>query len=159
VSEDLDLRLSAIERLLCERPPQTPSPALRSRVLAAVEKTVPATPYGKAAEGHPAKHPDVVAGTVLIGAVLMGMALSLLVVASLIPAVSPRAGLQRQLTPFGVPPLLSFAHRAEAAGLVLDDCPPSAPRRTGREPAAPANPHRRDILRSIDARSFLQGDI
>jgi len=158
VSEDLDLRPSAIERLLCERPPQTPSPALRSRVLAAVEKTVNKTARATT-PGCVAERPRAACSRAAAGTFLMGTALALLVAASLILAASPRAGLQRQLTPAGGPPLLSFARRAEASGLLLDRGPSFAARRTGDEPAATAGPRHRAILRSIDARSFLQGDL
>lgn len=148
-----DPETSAIEKMLHDRTRHTPSPALRSRVLAAVDnvlpKKVPATKYGKAAQRHSPEYADLVAGTFLMAA-----ALSLLIVAMLASEAASRriGGTTEQ-------PLLSFAQRAEAAGITLDSTPPSTGQVAVSPPHANAVPRRGDILDSLDARFFLQGDL
>ena len=148
-----DREPSAVERMLHDRTLQTPSPELRTRVLAAVDavlpKKVPATKSGKAAQRHPPEHADLVAGTFL-----MGMALSLLFVAMLSSAAASRR--------IGGPtewPLLSFAQRAEAAGITLDVMPPPAVKVAGGLPYDTLIPRHRNTLHVLDTRSFLQGDL
>jgi hypothetical protein len=153
MTSPFDPEPSAVERMLHDRTRQTPPPALRSRVLAAVDnvlpKKVPATKSGKAAQRHPPEYADLVAGTFL-----MGMALSLLFVAMLSSAAASRR--------IGGPterPLLSFAQRAEAAGITLDVMPPPAVQSAGGPPYDTLIPRHRNTLHVLDTRSFLQGDL
>jgi hypothetical protein len=148
-----DPETSAVEKMLHDRTRQTLSPALRTRVLASVTdvlpKTVPATKYGQAAQRHPPEYADLVAGTFL-----MGTALSLLIIAMLSSEVASRgvsAATDR--------PLLSFAQRAEAAGIALDVIPSSAVQVASGLPRDTAIPRHRETFRVLDTRSFLQGDL
>jgi hypothetical protein len=153
MTSPFDREPSAIERMLHDRTPQTPPPALRSRVLAAVDavlpKKVPATKSGKAAQRHPPEYADLVAGTFL-----MGIALSLLFVAMLSSAAA-----SRRIGGTTERPLLSFAQRAEAAGITLDVMPPPAVQVAGGLPYDTLIPRHRDTLHVLDTRSFLQGDL
>jgi hypothetical protein len=146
-----DPETSAVEKMLHDRTRQTLSPALRSRVLTAVDavlpKKVPATKYGQAAQRHPPEYADLVAGTFLL-------ALSLLIIATLSSdAASRRIGDTTEQ------PLLSFAQRAEAAGITLDVMPPSTVQLAGGLPHDTAIPRHRETFRVLDTRSFLQGDL
>lgn len=158
-----DRELSAVERMLADRTLQPLPPELRTRVLAAVddalqkkvpEKMVPATRSGHAAKQYPPDYDppgyaDLVAGTVLIGT-----ALSLLIIAILSgEAASLRIGDTTER------PLLSFAQRAEAAGITLDAMPPSTVQLAGGLPYETNVPQHRDTLQVLDTRSFLQGDL
>jgi hypothetical protein len=155
-----DREPSAVERMLHDRTRQSPPPALRSRVLAAVDaelpKKVPATKFGKAAQPHPPEYADLVAGTFFLvaGTFLMGMALSLLFVAML----SSEAA-SRRIGDTTDQPLLSFAQRAEAAGITLDVMPPLAVQVAGGQPYDTAIPRHRNTLHVLDTCSFLQGDL
>jgi hypothetical protein len=161
MTSPFDPELSAVERMLHDRTRQTPSPALRSRVLASVDnvlpKTVPATKCGQDAQSHDLIYPDLVAGTFLIlvaGTILMGTALSLLILTTLASEAASRrvsAGTDR--------PLLSFAQRAEAAGIALDVMPPSTRQLASGLPRDTAIPRHRDPFHVLDTRSFLQGDL
>jgi hypothetical protein len=148
-----DHETAAIERLLANRSRHTPPPELRARVLAAVEKKVPATKSGEHGGKESPRYPDLVAGTVW-ALIATALSLLLLVTASW-QAASHRTGLATDR------PMLSFARRAEAAGITLDGEPAAIVRLAGGQTsvrdADVARPH--DILRSIDARSFLQGDL
>jgi hypothetical protein len=152
MTSPFDREPSAIERMLHDRMPQTSPPALRSRVLAAVDavlpKKVPATKSGKAAQRHPPEYADLVAGTFL-----MGIALSLLFVAMLSSAAA-----SRRIGDTTERPLLSFAQRAEAAGITLDVMPPPAVQMASDLPRDTAIPRHRNTLHVLDTRSFLQGD-
>jgi hypothetical protein len=153
MNERFDRDTSAIERMLHDRTLQTPPPELRTRVLAAVDsvlpKKVPATHYGKTVQRDRPQYADLVAGTFL-----MGMALSLLFVAMLsIDAASRRIGDTTERR------LLSFAQRAEAAGITLDVMPPPAVQVAGGLPYDTAIPRQRNTLHVLDTRSFLQGDL
>ena len=55
-------------------------------------------------------------------------------------------------------PLLSFAQRAEAAGITLDVMPPAV-QVAGGLPYDTAIPRQRNTLHVLDTRSFLQGDL
>ena len=148
MNERFDRDTSAIERMLTDRARQSPPPELRTRVLAAVKK-VPATKFGQAAQQHPPEYADLVAGTFL-----MGIALSLLIVAMLSSeAASGRIGDTTER------PLLSFAQRAEAAGITLDVMPPPAVQMASDLPRDTAIPRHRKTLHVLDTRSFLQGDL
>lgn len=153
MSDRSDTDPSAIERMLRRRVPQMPSPALRARVLAAINavppKKVLATTCGKAAQRDPSEYAGVVAGTFL-----MAMALSVPLVATLAwAAASSRVGLAADR------PALSLARRAEAAGITLDVAGPSTKQLAGRDARFDDGGRPRDILRSIDIRSFLQGGL
>ena len=112
-------------------------------------KTVPGTKYGQAAQRHPPEYADLVPGTVL-----MGTALSLLILATLASeAASRRIGGTTE------PPMLSFTQRAEAAGITLDVMPPPAVQLAGGQPYDTAAPRHREPFHVLDARSFLQGDL
>jgi hypothetical protein len=156
MTSPFDPELSAVERMLNDRTRQAPPPALRSRVLTAVEevlrddrtKKVPATKSGKAAQRHPPEYADLVAGTFL-----MATALSLLFVAMLSSAAA-----SRRIGDTTERPLLSFAQRAEAAGITLDVMPPPAVQVASDLPRDTAIPRHRKALHVLDTRSFLQGD-
>ena len=153
MTSPFDPKLSAVERMLTDRTLQPPPPALRSRVLTAVDavlpKTVPATKSGKAAQPHPPEYADLVAGTFL-----MGTALLLLIIAMLSSeAASRRIGGTNER------PLLSFAQRAEAAGITLDVIPPSAVQLASGLPYDTEIPRHNDTLHVLNTRSFLQGDL
>ena len=153
MNERFDRDTSAIERMLHDRTLQTPPSALRTRVLAAVDnvlpKKVPATKYGNAAQQHPPQYADLVAGTFL-----MGTALSLLIIAM----VSSEAASHR-VSGATKRPLLSFAQRAEAAGITLDVMPPSTVQLAVGQPYDTAIPRHRNTFHVLDTRSFLQGDL
>ena len=148
-----DRELSDVERMLHDRTRQTPPPALRTRVLTAVDaelpKMVPATKFGKAAQRHSPEYADLVAGTFL-----MGTALSLL-----IAAILSSDAASRSVSAATERPLLSFAQRAEAAGITLDVIPPSAVQLAVGQPYDTAIPRHRDTFHVLDTRSFLQGDL
>jgi len=157
MTSPFDPELSAVERMLTDRTLQPPPPALRSRVLTAVEevlrddrvKKVPATKSGKAAQRHPPEYADLVAGTFL-----MGTALLLLIIVMLSSeAASRRIGGTNER------PLLSFAQRAEAAGITLDVISPSAVQLASDLPYDTEIPRHRDPFHVLDTRSFLQGDL
>ena len=88
------------------------------------------------------------------GTFLMGTALSLLIIAIL----SSKAAL-RDIGDSTERPMLSFAQRAEAAGITLDSDPPSTARLAVSQPYDAAIPHHRDTLHLLDTRSLLQGDL
>ena len=148
-----DPETSAVEKMLHDRTRQTPPPELRSRVLAAVDdvllKKVPATKYGQAAQRHPPEYADLVAGTFL-----MGTALSLLIIAMLSSEVATR-----RVSAATDQPLLSFAQRAEAAGITLDVMTPSTVQLAGGLHHDNAIPRHREPFHVLDTRSFLQGDL
>ena len=159
-----DPERSAVERMLHDRTLQTPPPALRSRVLAAVDdvlpkkvpkmvpattKMVPATKYGQTAQRHPPEYADLVAGTFLLAT-----ALPLLFVAMLSSAAA-----SRRIGDTTERPLLSFTQRAEAAGITLDVMPPHAVQVAGGRPYDTLIPRHRSTLHVLDTRSFLQGDL
>lgn len=147
-----DSDTSAVEKLLHDRMRQAPPPALRTRVLAAVDevlpKKVPATKYGQHAQSHDPQYADLVAGTFL-----MVTALSVLLVATLSSATGSHLDGSAPDRP-----MLSFAQRAEAAGITLDVAVPSVSHVAGHGTHDDgARPH--DILRSIDTHRFLQGEL
>jgi hypothetical protein len=153
MTSPFDPEPSAIERMLHDRTLQTPSPALRSRVLAAVDnvlpKMVPATKSGKAAQRHSPEYADLVAVTFL-----MGTSLSLL-----IAAILSSDAASRSVSAATERPLLSFAQRAEAAGITLDVMPPSTVQLAGGLSYDTLIPRHRETLHVLDTRSFLQGDL
>jgi hypothetical protein len=84
----------------------------------------------------------------------MGTALSLLIIAMLSSeAASRRIGDTNER------PLLSFAQRAEAAGITLDVIPSSAVQVASGLPRDTDIPRHRDPFHVLDTRSFLQGDL
>jgi hypothetical protein len=153
MSTPFDPEASAVERLLHDRTRQSPPPGMRTRVLTAVDdvlqKKVPATKYGKDTQANDPKYADLVAGTFL-----MVTSLSLLIVATL----SSEAA-SRQVSSATDRPLLSFAQRAEAAGITLDVMPPATVQLAGGLPHDTAIPCHRDTFHVLDTRSFLQGDL
>ena len=153
MTSPFDPKLSAVERMLTDRTLQPPPPALRSRVLTAVDavlpKKVPGTKYGQAAQPHPPEYADLVPGTFL-----MGTALLLLIIVTLSSELSrQRVGTATDQ------PLLSFAQRAEAAGITLDVIPPSAVQLASGLPYDTEIPRHNDTLHVLNTRSFLQGDL
>ena len=158
MTSPFDPELSAFERMLHDRTRQSPPPALRSRVLTAVDavlpktappKTVPGTKYGQAAQPHPPEYADLVPGTVL-----MGTALSLLIIVMLSGEVA-----SRRIGGTTERPLLSFAQRAEAAGITLDAMPPSTVQLAVGLPRDTDIPRHREPFHVLNTRSFLQGDL
>jgi len=144
---------SALEQMLHDRKTQSLPSALRSQVLAAVDnalpKKVPATDYGKAAQHHPPEYADLVAVTFLIGT-----ALSLLIIAILSGEVA-----SRRIGAAAERPLLSFAQRAEAAGITLENAPPLTVRLAAGQQDDTALPRCLHTLRPLDASSYLQGNL
>ena len=156
MNERFDRDTSAIERMLHDRTLKTPPPTLRTRVLTAVDnvlpKMVPGTKYGQAAQPHSPEYADLVPGTVFT--FLMGTALSLLIIAMLSTEVaSHRIGVTTE------GPLISFAKRAEAAGVTLDVMPPSTVQLAVGLLRDTDIPRHSDTLHVLDTRSFLQGDL
>jgi hypothetical protein len=153
MTSPFDRDTSAVEKLLHDRTRQAPPPALRSRVLTAVDdvlpKMVPATKSGKAAQRHSPEYADLVAVTFL-----MGTSLSLL-----IAAILSSDAASRSVSAATERPLLSFAQRAEAAGITLDVMPPPAVQVAGGLPYDTLIPRHRNTLHVLDTRSFLQGDL
>ena len=142
-----------VEKLLQDRMRQAPPPALRTRVLAAVDevlpKKVPATKYGQDAQRHFPEYADLVAGTFLMVA-----ALSVLLVTTLWSATgSHRAGSATER------PILSFVQRAEAAGVTLDMASPTTAYVADHDVRFDDGGRPHDILRSIDSHRFLQGEL
>jgi hypothetical protein len=134
---------SAVEKMLHDRTRQTPSPALRSRVLAAVDSVLPKKVTVTTFDA------KLVPVTFLMATVLL-----LLIVATLSSeAASRRIGSTTER------PLLSFAQRAEAAGITLDVMPPSTVQLAGGLPHDTAIPRHRDTFHVLATRSFLQGDL
>jgi len=155
MSERIDPDTSAVERMLRGRTRQTLSPALRTRVLAAVDDVlvtkVPATPSGRDTRRHDPQDASSVAVTFFF---LLATALSLLIIV----AVSSEAA-SRRIGDTTERPLLSFAQRAEAAGITLDVMPPSTVQLAGGMPDDTDIPRHRLTLHVLDTRSFLQGDL
>jgi hypothetical protein len=138
---------SAVEQLLHDRTLQTPPPALRTRVLAAVDAVLH--------DDRPVRRLEP-AGTFpwLVGGALMTTALSLVLVVTLSSELSrQRVGATTDQ------PLLSFAQRAEAAGITLDVMPPPAVQLAVGQPYDTAIPRHREPFHVLDTRSFLQGDL
>ena len=152
MTSPFDREPSVVERMLHDRTRQAPPPALRSRVLASVDavlpKKVPATKSGKAAQRHSPEYADLVAVTFL-----MGTSLSLL-----IAAILSSDAASRSVSAATERPLLSFAQRAEAAGITLDVMPLPAVQVSGGLPYDTLIPRHRNTLHVLDTRSFLQGD-
>jgi hypothetical protein len=147
MTSPFDCDTSAVEKLLHDRTLQTPPSALRSRVLTAVEEVLHDDRLMRRAE------PAGGSEWLPVG-VLLATALSLLFVAMLSSAAaSRRIGVTTDQ------PLLSFAQRAEAAGITLDVIPPSTVQLAGGLPRDTAVPRHRDTLHVLDTRSFLQGDL
>jgi hypothetical protein len=153
MTSPFDPELSAVERMLHDRTRQAPPPALRSRVLAGIDnvlpKMVPATKSGKVAQQHRPEYADLVAGTFLLAT-----ALSLLFISMLSSAAA-----SRRIGGTTERPLLSFAQRAEAAGITLDVMPLPAVQVAGGLPYDTLIPRHRNTLHVLDTRSFLQGDL
>ena len=142
-----DREPSAVERMLHDRSRQAPPPALRSRVLTAVEEVLH--------DGRPMRRAEPTGGSEWLPVgVLLATALSLLFVAMLsIDAASRRFSVVTDQR------LLSFAQRAEAAGITLDVMPPPALQVAVGQPYDTAIPRQRTTLHVLDTRSFLQGDL
>lgn len=143
-----DHETAAVERLLANRSRHAPPPELRARVLAAVDdvlQKVPAIKSGEHGVKESRSFPDVVAGT-------FWTALSIVLVVTL-----SSAGAWQHGDPSADHPLLSFAQRAEAAGIVLDLDPPAARRLASAQPHPAASPRRGDFLHVLDAHRLLKG--
>ena len=153
MTSPFDPELSAVERMLHDRTRRAPPPALRSRVLTSVDAVLPkkvrGTTYRKAAQRHRPEYADLMAGTFLIGTALL-----LLFVAMLSSDAASRSVIAATERP-----LLSFAQRADAAGITLDVMPPSAVQVASGLPRDTAIPRHRDSFHVLDTRSFLQGDL
>ena len=147
MNERFDRDTSAIERMLHDRTLQQPPAALRTRVLTAVDEVLH--------DDRPVRRLEP-AGTFpwLVGGALMTTALSLVLV------VTRSSELSRQRIGDTTDcPLLSFAQRAEAAGITLEVIPPSAVQLAVGQPYDTAIPRHRDTFHVLDTRSFLQGDL
>ena len=142
-----DPETSAVEKMLHDRTRQTLSPALRSRVLTAVDEVLHDDRLIRRGE-HGSEFQWLAVGG------LMATALSLLILATLSSdAASRRIGDTTEQ------PLLSFAQRAEAAGIALDVIPSSAVQVASGLPRDTAIPRHREPFHVLDTRSFLQGDL
>jgi hypothetical protein len=142
-----DPETSAVEKMLHDRTQQTLSPALRSRVLTAVDEVLHDDRLIRRGE-HGSEFQWLAVGG------LMATALSLLILATLASEAASRriGGTTEQ-------PLLSFAQRAEAAGITLDVIPPSAVQVASGLPRDTAIPRHSEPFHVLDTRSFLQGDL
>ena len=103
-----DPETSAVEKMLHDRTRQTLSPALRFRVLTAVDEVLHDDRLIRRGE-HGSEFQWLAVGG------LMATALSLLILATLSSEVA-----SRRIGDTTEQPLLSFAQRAEAAGITLD---------------------------------------
>ena len=147
MNERFDRDTSAIERMLHDRTLQTPPPELRTRVLAAVDDVLHDDRLIRREE-HGSEFQWLAVGG------LMATALSLLILATLSSeAASRRIGDTTEQ------PLLSFAQRAEAAGITLDVMPPPAVQLAGGLHHDTAVQRHREPFHVLDTRSFLQGDL
>ena len=142
-----DPETSAVEKMLHDRARQTPSPALRSRVLTAVDEVLHDDRLTRRGE-HGSEFQWLAVGG------LMATALSLLILATLASEAASRriGGTTDQ-------PLLSFAQRAEAAGITLDVMPPSTVQLAGGQHYDTVIPRHSEPFHVLDTRSFLQGDL
>ena len=147
MTSPFDPELSAIEKMLHDRTLQTPSPALRSRVLASVDEVLHDDRLIRRGE-HGSEFQWLAVGG------LMATALSLLSLATLSSEVA-----SRRIGGTTERPLLSFAQRAEAAGITLDVIPPSAVQVASGLPRDTAIPRHSEPFHVLDTRSFLQGDL
>jgi len=91
-----DPRLAAVERRLERCLPEEPAPALRHRVLMAVDdlltEKVPATKSRQSAQAVSLSYPYLVAGTILLGTILLALFVTVsagAVAATLRPAAAP----------------------------------------------------------------------
>ena len=147
MTSPFDPELSAVERMLHNRAIQRPPPALRSRVLTAVEEVLH--------DDRPMRRAEPAGGSEWLPVgVLLATALSLLFVAMLSSAAA-----SRRIGGTTERPLLSFAQRAEAAGIALDVIPSSAVQVASGLPRDTDIPRHRDPFHVLDTRSFLQGDL
>ena len=142
-----DPETSAVEKMLHDRTRQTLSPALRSRVLTAVDEVLHDDRLIRRG-AHGSEFQWLAVGG------LMATALSLLILATL----SSEAA-SRRVSAAPERPLLSFAQRAEAAGITLDVMPPSTVQLAGGLHHDTAIPRHRETFHVLDTRSFLQGDL
>ena len=147
MSDEMDPGASTIERMLHKRPPQMPPSALRTRVLAAVADVLQddrcVQPLQPAAEVH----------WLTVGG-LVATALSLLLVATL-----SRAATSHPVGRAADRPILSFVQRAEVAGIALDMASPTTAYVADHDVNNNGVARPPDILRSIDAHRFLQGEL
>jgi hypothetical protein len=142
-----DPETSAVEKMLHDRTRQTLSPALRSRVLTAVDEVLHDDRLIRRG-AHGSEFQWLTVGG------LMATALSLLILATLSSdAASRRIGDTTEQ------PLLSFAQRAEAAGITLDVLPSSAVQVASGLPRDTDIPLHRETFHMLDTRLFLQGDL
>ena len=138
-----DSDTSAVEKLLHDRTRQAPPPALRTRVLAAVDEVLPKKVTVTTLDA-----------TWVPVTFFMATVLLLLIIATL-----PSEAASRRIGGMTDQPLLSFAQRAEAAGISLDVMPPSTVQLAGGLPQDTAIPRHRDTFHVLATRSFLQGDL
>ena len=142
-----DPETSAVEKMLHDRTRQSPPPGLRTRVLVAIDEVLHDDRLIRRGE-HGSEFQWLAVGG------LMATALSLLILATLSSeAASRRIGDTTEQ------PLLSFAQRAEAAGITLEVIPPSAVQLAVGQPYDTAIPRHRDTFHVLDTRSFLQGGL
>ena len=147
MTSPFDCDTSAVEKLLHDHTRQAPPPALRSRVLTAVEEVLH--------DDRPMRRAEPAGGSEWIPVgVLLATALSLLIIAML----SSEAASRRVSTATDQP-LLSFAQRAEAAGITLDVMPAPTVQLAVGQPYDTAIPRHREPFHVLDTRSFLQGDL
>ena len=142
-----DPETSAIEKKLHDRARQTPSPTQRSRVLTAVDEVLHDDQLIRRGE-HGSEFQWLAVGG------LMATALSLLILATL-----SSDAVSRHVSAATERPLLSFAQRAEAAGITLEVVPSSAVQLAGSLHHDTAIPRHNDTLHVLDTSSFLQGDL
>jgi len=147
MNKRFDRDTSAIEKLLHDRTRQSPPPALRSRVLTAVDEVLHDDRLIRREE-HGSEFQWLAVGG------LMATALSLMILATLSSDADTR-----RIGGTTDRPLLSFAQRAEAAGITLDVMPPATVQLAGGLPHDTAIPRHRDTFHVLDTRSFLQGDL
>ena len=148
MTDPLDPRLTAVERRLEHASRVEPSPALRHRVIMAVdavlEKKVPATTSGEARQSRPPVLADLVAGTFIAAGV--ALAVSVMIGVPAVCHIRPLTLLERMRIA-SVPDDGSLV--AMAASIMKPDA--AALRFDTKD-----SPRRSTAVRVIDARRFLE---
>lgn len=170
MSKPDDHEASTVERILRHRGGHAPSPMLRARVLAAVDRVLSSGEYSSHADPvasapgflqsmhglffPSSTQPDGAPGG--FGAAMPGTAALLTMFSLLLATTLSRNAVSERLSAASDRRLISFVERARLAGITLDADAPSTARLAGRDvPVDPGN----HIMRSIDTHLFLHGEL
>ena len=141
-----DEPLTPLERRLARQRPLPPS--LRPRVLAAVEDVLRDRGCRHETGGiFGARIPFAACATIAVALALL-LALTL-----------PQPTMNAHFQPAGLRPLPSLADRARAAGIEFDLAPAHVGQLAVDTPMMPTNAHPARVLRSIDSRRLLEGEL